>query len=255
MAVVVYLVFMYLLMNSEMNNCSIIVTTCDKSDWTLQPFAYLFNRYWDQGEKVNIVSESVPPFRLPDNFKVHPIDLDGQKWPIARWSDGLIKYLNSISEQFVIIMLDDYWLTRHVDVHAVYAILEYMSNYRSILRVDLTLDRLYAGGPKYPHDDPDHDHYAHLDFVNRPNTPYQMSLMPGMWNKKLLLDVLQLEWTPWQVELTGTGKVNENGYVVLGTRQWPVRICNALRNGKNEIDTNGILAEDVEVIKKWFKKL
>lgn len=233
-------------------NLKIIVTTCNKSDWTLQPFAYLFNEYWNKNKNVDVICESIPKFKLPTNFSFHPVNLSDNGWPKEQWTDGLIKYLNSISEQFVLIMLDDYWINRGVDQNGIQAIHEYMEKYRSILRIDLTLDRFFANGPKYPPDNPIHDSYKHLDFYNRPGSQYQISLMPGIWNKKLLLEILQPNWTPWQVELEGTHKVNQTSMVILGTSQSPIKITNALRNENDFVDTSNIKSPHLEVIQQWL---
>lgn len=216
------------------------------------PFAYLFNKYWANNVDVDVLCESTD-IKLPKNFKMRPIDVSNGSWPKEQWSDGLIKYLESISESFVVIMLDDYWLSRHVDVHAVNLCLEYMSRYRSIIRIDLTLDRLFAGvGPIYPSDDKEHDTHGYLDFVSRHGTPYQMSLMPGIWNKKLLLDILQPKWTPWDVEIDGTTKLNKTSWIVLGTRQRPVKMTNGLRNERECIDVDDIKPQDLKIITKMF---
>lgn len=217
--------------------------------WTIRPFIYLFNIYWSAAQKVDILCESQPDFTLAKNFKTHVLT----DWPKEKWTDGLIRYLHSISEQYVIIMLDDYWLIRTVDIRGMPTFIEYMSLHKNILRFDLTLDRLYANGPQYPAHDPDYDMYGHYDIINRPQSQYQVSLMPAIWNKGLFLDILELGWNPWQVELQGTGVVNErDDIMVVGTRQQPVRIVNALRNEKDNIDTTGIVSEHLEKIKPWF---
>lgn len=232
-------------------NYKIIVTTSDKSIWTIQPFMYLFNIYWSASQPVDILCESTPDFKLFKNFKPYVIS----NWPQDQWTDGLIKYLHSIKEQYVIIMLDDYWLIRTVDIRGMPTFIQYMSINKKILRFDLTLDRLYADGPNWPANDPDFAVFGHYDIINRPGTQYQVSLMPAIWNKSLLLDILELGWNPWQVELLGTGKVNErDDIMVVGTRQWPVKIVNALRNEKDNIDTTGMPPEHLEKIKKWFPK-
>jgi hypothetical protein len=230
-----------------MENCRVVVTTCNKYAWATRPFAYLFNTYWSPVESVHILCESHIT-GLPPNFQCRPISLAGEGgWPMQMWSDGVAKYLNTIPEQFVIIMLEDYWLTRQVDTEAIQIALEYMSQYRSILRIDLTTDRLYAGGVK------PHDTYKRLDFVNADGSQYEMSLMPGLWNKKLLLDVLQPNMSPWDVELQGTTIVNENAeLVVLGTRQNPIRFVNALRNHTTAINVNDVREPLKSEIRKWF---
>lgn len=230
------------------NDLKIIVTTYDKNMWAIQPFAYLFNTYWSSQQEVVVLCESTPEFKLPSNFKPHPIDLDGKKWPMKQWSDGLLKYLHSIKEQHVIIMLDDYWLTRTVDVRGIDTLFEYMRGKSNLLRIDLTTDRLYAHGVTR------YGVYGHYDFVEAPNSQYQMSLMPGMWNKKLFMDIVKTGWTPWDVELNGTSVVNEKPEIqVLGTRQNPIAFVNALRDARGDININGIDEMHVENITRFFQ--
>lgn len=218
--------------------------------WTLQPFAYLFNQYWSSLQSVTVVCESRPTFGLPNNFRYYQVGLAGEeKWPQHKWSDGLMKFLHSIDEQYVLLMLDDYWLVRTVDHTSIGTLLEYMKQRKNILRIDLTGDRLYAAGVE------PHDMYGHYDLIKANGSEYQMSLMPGIWNKGLLLSVLELGWSPWDVELRGTSVVNERPeLVVLGTRQWPIRITNALRTGNDDIDVSNVDGEHLQVIQQWFPK-
>lgn len=222
----------------------IIVTTSDRSIWTLKAFSYLFNTYYSALQNVHVVCESLPRFRLPTNFMLHPVHLDGiTGWPRERWTDGLVRYLNSIPEQYVLIMLDDYWLVRTVDTGGINTLFNYMLERPELLRVDLTGDRLYAGGVE------DIECYGHFDIVSAQGSEYQMSLMPGLWNKKLLLEVLQPAWNPWQVEMEGTTVVNERPeLIVVGTRQWPIRIVNSLRNQRKWVDVEGIEQEHLDYI-------
>ncbi len=232
------------------NNFRIAVTTSDKSMWTIEPFAYMFNTYWSANEEVDVICESVPQFPLPDNFLKYPVNIeDEDRWPISKWTNGLIKYLHSISEQYVIIMLDDYWVNRTVDVRGIETLYDYMRSRPNILRVDLTGDRLYAQGVV------DNEAYGHYDIISAQGSQYQMSLMPGIWNKQLLLRFMMENWTPWEVEMAGTVSVNNNPEIsVVGTRQWPVRIVNSIRQARECIDVTGIDQEHLKVIEKWFPK-
>lgn len=239
-------------MQKSNSGFQIIVTTSDKSLWTTKTFAYLFNTYYSSLQNVHIVCESMPRFRLPPNFVLHPVHLDGiTGWPIEKWTDGLARYLNSIPEQHVLIMLDDYWLVRTVDTRGINTLYEYMIERPEVLRVDLTGDRLYARDAR------DVDCYGHYDIISAQGTEYQMSLMPGLWNKKLLLEVLQPNWSPWEVELSGTSVVNERPeLIVVGTRQWPIRIVNSLRNGREWVDITGIEQTHLDHIIKsgWLER-
>lgn len=227
------------------NGYQIVVTTSDKSMWTLKTFAYLFNIYYSSLQSVHVICESMPRFRLPPNFILHPVRLNGVAgWPKDRWSDGLVKYLSTISEQYVLILLDDYWLVRTVDTRGINTLFDYMVEKPNILRMDLTGDRLYARTPAH-----NVESYGHYDIISAQGSEYQMSLMPGMWRKKLLLEVLQPNWSPWDVELAGTSIVNDNSeMIVVGTRQWPIRIVNSLRNERKWVDVEGIEKEHLDRI-------
>lgn len=232
-----------------MNNSNayqVIVTTSNKSMWTIQAFAHLFNQYYSSMKDVYVLCESLPKFNLPPNFVPKLAALNGNKfvWPKDQWSDGLIKYLHTVKERYVLLMLDDYWLIRTVDVSGIGTLLEYMVNNPKILRMDLTADRQFAGGAKRV------ESYGHYDIVHAPGTPYQMSLMPGMWNKKLLLEILQPGWSPWEVELDGTGKLNETDMIVVGTQQQPIRIVNSLRNDRDWVDIEGLVEPHLTHLKE-----
>lgn len=240
------------------SDLKIIVTTHNAYMWALQPFAYLFNTYWSEQQQITALVESQPSFPLPLNFKTHVIDVDGEGWPKKRWTDGLIKYLHSVKEQYIVILLEDYWLNRQVDIAGIGTFHEYMTFHPRVVRFDLTMDRLYAGGPNWPHYDPAYDRYGHYDIMNRPGTEYQMSLQAGMFNKGLLLEILQPGWSPWEVELSGTNVINESeDYVVLGVRQNPVSYTNGLHIDADEgliINTEHIPEEHLEVMKQWLPK-
>jgi len=209
--------------------------------------AYLFNVYWSAQQPVDVLCESLPPFALPENFTPVPVNLaDG--WPKEKWTNGFVKYLNSIPEQLVVLLLDDYWLNRTVDVRGVVTLLEYMCINPLVLRMDLTMDRLYAGGMR------DYEPYGHYDLIHAPGSPYEMSLQAAIWNKELLLTVLMPDWNPWEVEMQGTSVVNEREMLVLGTRQNPIRYTNGSNVGTGQVCTDRIPAEHLEKIKRWLPK-
>ena len=173
--------------------------------------------------------------------------MNGESWPKDRWTNGVIHYLNTIKEQFVVILLDDYWLNRTVDTQGVGTLMQYMSVNRDVLRIDLTKDRLYAGGMR------DYDVYGHYDLIHAPGSAYEMSLQAGIWNKNMLLSVLQTNQDPWQVELQGTTIVNERNMKVLGTRQNLVKYANGMKNGSDDVNTEGIEKEHLDRIERWFR--
>lgn len=221
----------------------VLVYTCDPYLWALQPFAYLFNKYWSEDQKVVVAGFAHPTFKLPSNFIFYSIDK--RNFPPENWTDGLIHVLNDMPEERFILFLEDYWLTRRVDTAAVAMALSYVSIHKDILRFDLTADRLYAGGMR------DVDSVDHYDIIETPKeTPYQISLQTAVWNKRQMLELLVPGKTAWEFEIHTQLKP---GMRVFGTRQWPIRYCNAVHKG--EIDYEQILQiseNHRRVINQWI---
>ncbi len=105
---------------------------------------------------------------------------------------------------------------------------DYMGQFRYVIKADLCADRLYAGGMK------DYGHCGYLDLIiSMPGSPYHMSLWPGLWRKEHLLRTLIPNETPWDIELQGTTRLAfDQNVIVIGTRNYPVRITSALRGGE-----------------------
>lgn len=231
----------------------VFVTTSDKYLQILRPFAYLFNRYWSPEQEVLVAGFTPPDFALPSNFSFHSIG-KFEDYPLGKWSNGLIDFLSSVEDEAFVLMLDDYLITRPVDVRGVRMCYEYARQFGYALRIDLTLDRLFAHGPRYPGDIPDYGYLGHLDLIrSEPTSQYHMSLMTAVWRRDNLLKVLRPDWSPWQVELDGTTHVmvhHAHDMLVLGTRQGPIKHTLGYRGGNpNEADLSKIRPEDVEAMK------
>lgn len=207
----------------------VAVITSDNYSWALLPFSYLFNIFWSALQPVFVFGYNPPPFLLPTNFKF--ISLGGTNAPSERWSNGLISAVSRLPSHFVL-LLEDYWLVRTVDVRGVSTLHDYMIERPEVLRMDLTADRLYAGGMY------DADYYGHYDIIETPpSTPYQFSTQAGIWNKDLMLSLLQPNKTAWETEIHTSVPEHMR---ILGTRQMPVRYANAIYKGK--IDRQQIMA-------------
>ena len=198
----------------------VVVYTSDRYRWCLGPFQYLFNVYWSELQDVIVGGFKPPQFDLAPNVSFHSIAPDN--YPVERWSDGLIEFLNSMDDEVIIFMLEDYWLCRGVNHGAVASLEEYMAMHPGVLRIDLTADRLYSGRAF------DVDTWGCLDIIETPpDTPYQWSTQACVVNRKHFLRCLQPGMAPWEFELRGNELIPA-GLRVLGTRQWPVRYINAV---------------------------
>ena len=231
----------------------IVVTVYEKTHWMLRPFAHLFNKYWNGSRTpVDVMCYSKPTIQLPTNFRL--CSIDPVDYPREKWGDGLMQYLRSIKDNAVLIMLEDYWITRPVDVNGINTLAKIIND--QVLRVDLTTDRLYAGGMK------DMGQISHYDLIEAPGAPYQMSLQAGIWNRELLLEILEKlpydQRSSWNIEIFGSAIVDKSGYRVLGTRQWPLRYINGYNDARGaNRELTGALEADrnimLNAIDEWEK--
>ena len=82
----------------------ITVLTNDKHLWLLDGFQYLWNKYC--GLPVTIYGFATPN-NLQPNFNFVSL---GEQLPAEKWSNGLLKMLDMIEDDYFILMLEDFWL-------------------------------------------------------------------------------------------------------------------------------------------------
>ena len=203
----------------------VFVEVSDNYLWALQPFIYLFQIHWSELQPVVIFGYSRPRFHLPQNFEFFSIA--NTNYPADRWSNGMISFLKSVRDEHFVFLLNDYWLSRTVDCRGVLACYDYIRSKPEVLRIDLTDDRLYAGGMF------DVEAWGNYDIIETPrDTPYQMSTQAAIWNRERMLEVLVPNKSAWEVEIHLT-PLDEMR--VLGTRQSPVRYANGMLKGKLDL--------------------
>lgn len=205
----------------------VLVMVSDKHLYALKPFIMQFQRYWGNlaPTDVTIAGYSHPGYTLPENFRFISLG-QFRDYPANRYSDSLILALNQLKSEHFVLMLEDFWLIRPVNYPIIDYLFRFMLVNPDILRLDLTTDRAYAQNVR------EVGTFGYIDLIETPpSSPYQMSFQAGIFNRKLLLSLLEPGLTPWQIEIEGTGKLAKLPYRVLGTRQAPIRYFIAIQGG------------------------
>lgn len=223
----------------------IITFTCDKNCWATVPFAHQFNKYWYKKETVDVVGNKLPRRKLPDNFNFVSIG----DYPVQRWTNQLIDYLNSIEDDLFIFFLEDYWLKTAVDEVCIKAMYEYAQTLPNLLRIDLTADRAqHRTAYKY------HEYFGYDIIRTKQPTPYQMSYQAGIGNRNNLLKVLTANRNAWQSEIQGSKELPDD-YLVLGTLANPVSYVPVLRRNKKGVQNfDRFTVEDQHELIKMIQK-
>lgn len=220
----------------------VIVMTSDNQQWTIPPFWYQWTKYFNGLEHTRLTCGYT---RIECDSNFYSIG-KFKNYPANKWSDALIKVLDTVADEVFILMLDDYFLSRPVDTKAVQMIYDYMHQYTNVLKFDLADERLYSGTPPEGYNQfywgyNTYDTLGYLDLIKSdPNSQYHMSLWGGMWRRDLLREVLVPGETAQQIEMAG--RVNNHpDWLVLGTRQAPLRHVNVIQRGQwNYHDRSGI---------------
>jgi hypothetical protein len=224
----------------------------------LQPFAYYWNRFTSDEEfgayPVTVACYDVLPEGLPENFEVLSIG----KQADYTWSAGLLRLLDQIEDDVILLMLEDYFLTEPVDSWKLTAIANYIGRFESVVKFDLTNDRLksahYNGGG-----------IPGIDMIeSAEDASFQTSLQAAFWRTSFLRRFAVPPENAWQFEKKGTYRViaareaETFDGVIMGTTDPPMQYANAVGgegNHPGEITTKymPVWMRDECVAKGWAK--
>lgn len=212
----------------------VVIFTSDKGNWALKGFFHQWEKYakgpaampWYELE----VAGFSRPAELPKEVAFYSIGRF-EDYPVERWSDAVMEYLQKLPDELFILMLEDYWLTRPIYHQAVSDAWEFMVTHPNVIRFDLTTDRMYSHNVRWA------GAFMHLDLC-RAKGDYSMSFQAGIFRRSLLLENLQKHETPWEAELSGSHRLNDRHDIqVYGSYQWPLGYMIVVNKG--QLDPEG----------------
>lgn len=196
----------------KVNEIPFYVVTCDKTSWILKSFAYLANKFWKRDYKVLGFKECP---ELPDNFQF--ISMAEKQEFIQLWTKYIYEALKNETSEYVFFSLDDYLFIDYFKEDVFNTVIK---------KTDKDFDRYELGwGASYKKQGVC---YARCDgfdydlFVYGFNQPYIISCQISLWRTKVLLKVLNHNWTPWEFEVKGSKEYN-NIDVVATKREYALR--------------------------------
>lgn len=234
----------------------ICVLTNDNHLWLLNGFQYLWNKYC--GLPVTIYGFKSPN-NLQPNFEFVSL---GKQLPASQWSNGLLKMLDLIEDNYFILMLEDFWLYEQItnlSKDVFYSLINFCSNegslFNNLLRVDLSGNRVaykqHFEIGKIAHADMASGSGASYNIVETfSDCPYQMSFQAAIWHKENLRQVLRLDESPWQSEIEGSKRVTKR---VLGTKPAVIKYQPVWQHSRWKLDK--LKTEDINFLKRrgWLE--
>ena len=139
---------------------------------------------------------------------------------VTKWSESLGKCVEGMDEDYLLLMLDDYWV-QSVDADLLESCEGFMEH-QDVDKVDLSGDRM-----QFPWID-----WANDFVLTCHDARYKTSLQAAIWRKDYLLKFCDSGWTPWDFEIEGSRDATNDDAVILGTTKPCIRYINVLRRGE-----------------------
>ena len=206
----------------------ILVLSCDKYEPCWTPFFALLDKYWESHPKVYLVTES-KKCKYCDTIN---IDSD-------IWSRRFLGALREIESEYVLVMLDDFFIRDYVDVDRINDI-EFT---RDTICYNFEID---YREPALRLNDWD---------IQKNNQVYLNSCQPTLWNRKLLMTRLYCDLNPQEWELQTIDScfihfINNQDFIIdIGYRHqdlsigWGITRGKLARECKDFLEKEGLLNE------------
>jgi len=204
----------------------VVVLSCDKNEDLWYPFYHCMEKYWKNHPEVIYLTESKKNNYYKTIMKKYPLEL---------WSKRIRESLEEIEDDLVLVMVDDVFIRHDVDVDRI----EYLC--RNFKGACINFEKSF--------DENDKD--TEIDEIKKrgKRSPYEVSLMCGLWNRRALQDILREDSDPWTIESRGNGYgydfyINGGEYIIdWGYETW--QYCGVMkgkwcREAKFFFDNEGI---------------
>lgn len=168
---------------------SLIILSCDKNNFLWDGFFKLLDKYWINHPKRIILSSEKKIYENPSIISSTVCDNNED------WSSRLYHAICDANTEFVILLLDDFYIKSYVNEKIVNEYINLMFNDLKIVGISFESQ---PGSVEFLK-------YKKLGLVKRKRfSTYRINAQPGIWRSSYLKKILRQGETPWQFELSGT---------------------------------------------------
>ena len=185
-------------MSAANGDCTVLVCSCDKYADVLGPFSALWRKFWpDCPFETVLVTETI------SSSGFDRVILAGKGRP---WCENLSIALKKINTQYVLMLMDDYYLKSPVDTAL---ILRRLDEAKKFDAASLRLDPMPPGRTARPD----------TDLLEMPkNVAYCVTCQTSIWNREFLLGLAERNKSAWEFERYGSFMVGDETRPILVTR-------------------------------------
>lgn len=157
----------------------ILVLSCDNYVDTFVPFHHCLEKYWPDHPEVIYKTETI------DNPYYKTMRAN---YPLHQWTKGVREVLEQIDDEHIMLMMDDIFIRKPVDTKRIEQADRCLKGNIALMNFEKSFDGWdepteISGWKKRRH-----------------NSQWEVSIMCGLWDRKKLMRVLDLDSSPWDVE-------------------------------------------------------
>lgn len=178
----------------------IAVLSCSKNEDTFLPFYELMERNFPEHPEIVYFTDGI----INPYYKTIPIENE-----LSTWTKGFREFLSQIDDDYILLMIDDCFIRKPVDVQRI-------EDSRLIM---LCNDNVACMNYEKSWDIED-EPTEYIGWKKRKKgSSYEVSLMCGLWDIEKLLDVMDRDCSPWDIELNQDSKgydyyINSGDYII-----------------------------------------
>jgi hypothetical protein len=191
-----------------MKKLKVYLSTCNNYLFLVKPFTFLWNKFWQRSQEVVYLGYDKPEHSLQENFDFISVGPDDG---LENWAKDLIKFFNSIDDEYFIFTYDDGLLVDQTNFGVYDKLLKYLDNPK-VGRICLTRDTTSR-----PHRLFDKSDGLTVIEANA-ESDYRISFSPSIWRKEYFLKYLEKGMNHWTFESVGSERAKNDGYHILGVK-------------------------------------
>lgn len=217
-----------------MKRCAFLMSSCDTYEDLWNPFFECLDIYWREMSCPVYLNTEYKKFVPKKELHFSVTTLNQTSSKTISWSRRFIDVLNRIEEEYVFLVLDDYFACNEVNTSLFKEILDIMDNDESIASFQMCGTRI-----RNNHTD-SYQESKRMEYRLIKKSGWKTHFVPTVWRKSKLLEWLRPWESIWAFEECGSKRARrwnyeEKVYIVenppIYDYLW-IRDCSAVVNGK-----------------------
>lgn len=175
------------------DNCSFVVSSCDKYETAWYPYFELVKKYWqDRPEDIYLITESKTYTHEGLSIKCF------NGGTSLTWSERLYQCLSQIQSKYIIFSLEDFFLLDNVKNDQIEKCFGWMEE-----NPDIAVCRLAISDNRKLRQT---KQYANF-YIAGNDVGYRLDTQLALWNRETLISFLDMSESPWDLETFGTKRI------------------------------------------------